>query len=123
MVFHRLLPLDLVDELIGGYLRASWMRLEPYVARRRITLGPTFAEWFQWLAERTAELPSGGAGRGAPGSSSLATQREACCDDMLGTALHVRAHARRRLRCPVRAPSRAEFRSHRLRRGRWWRRR
>lgn len=52
IVFHRLLPLDIVDELVGGYLRASWARLSPYVARRRATLGPTFAEWFEWLALR-----------------------------------------------------------------------
>jgi hypothetical protein len=56
MVFHRLLPLDVVDELIGGYLRASWLRLEPYIARRRVALGPSFAEWFQWLVERAVEL-------------------------------------------------------------------
>ena len=55
IVFHRLLPLDIVDELVGGYLRASWARLAPYVARRRATLGPTFAEWFEWLALRSQE--------------------------------------------------------------------
>ncbi len=55
MVSHRLLPLDIVDELIGGYLRASWSRLQPYIARRRATLGPTFAEWFEWLALRTRD--------------------------------------------------------------------
>jgi hypothetical protein len=55
MVSHRLLPLDIVDELIGGYLRASWTRLEPYIALRRSTLGPTFAEWFEWLVLRTKE--------------------------------------------------------------------
>lgn len=57
LVYRRLLPIDLVDELIGGYLRTSWMRLAPYIERRRESFGPTFAEWFQWLVERAAELP------------------------------------------------------------------
>jgi hypothetical protein len=55
LVFYHLLPLHLVDRLVGGYLRASWTRLERYVERRRVVLGPSFAEWFQWLAERVDE--------------------------------------------------------------------
>jgi hypothetical protein len=55
LVYHRLLPLQLVDELIGGYVRSSWRRLQPYLEVRRGALGPTLAEWFQWLAERLSE--------------------------------------------------------------------
>jgi len=58
MVFHRLLPMYLVDQLVGGYVRASWHRLRPYVTERRATLGPTFCEWFQWLAERMEDEPT-----------------------------------------------------------------
>jgi hypothetical protein len=57
MVFHRLLPLYLVDQLVGGYGRAAWRRLQPYVRMRREVHGPTFAEWFQWLSERLATEP------------------------------------------------------------------
>lgn len=58
MVFHRLLPIYLVDQLVGGYVRSSWSRLQPYTLERRKTLGPTFSEWFQWLAERLVEMPA-----------------------------------------------------------------
>ncbi len=66
LVFHRLLPLHLVDHLLGGYLRASWRRLGPYVVSRRATLGAMFGEWFQWLAERMEENPAPGKELGAP---------------------------------------------------------
>jgi hypothetical protein len=57
LVFYHLLPLHLVDHLVGGYVRASWQRLEPYITERRQTLGASFAEWFQWLVERMREYP------------------------------------------------------------------
>jgi hypothetical protein len=65
MVFYRLLPLHLVDHLIGGYVRASWLRLRPYVEMRQAQLGPMFGEWFQWLAERLSESPAPGKDIGA----------------------------------------------------------
>jgi hypothetical protein len=58
LVFYRLLPLDMVEHLVGGYLRASWTRLKPYIERRRVVLGPSFAEWFEWLADRLCEQAS-----------------------------------------------------------------
>ncbi len=66
LVFHRLLPLHLVDHLLGGYVRASWKRVKPYVESRRGTLGAMFGEWFQWLAERLEEHPAPGKDVGAP---------------------------------------------------------
>ncbi len=66
LVYHRQLPLHLVDHLIGGYLRASWRRVRPAVEVRRQTLGVTFGEWFQWLAERMEEHPAPGKDLGAP---------------------------------------------------------
>jgi hypothetical protein len=65
LVFHRLLPLHLVDHLVGGYVRAAWKRLQPYVESRRESLGPMFGEWFQWLAERLEEDPAPGKNVGA----------------------------------------------------------
>src|SRR5262245_26024428 len=50
LVYHRLLPLHLVDHLIGGYVRSSWKRVQPIVASRRQVGGIMFAEWYQWLA-------------------------------------------------------------------------
>ncbi len=66
LVFHRLLPLHLVDHLCGGYVRASWKRTRPIVIARRETLGVMFGEWFQWLAERIEQYPAPGKTVGAP---------------------------------------------------------
>jgi hypothetical protein len=66
LVYHRLLPLHLVDHLTGGYVRASWRRVRPAVEEQRQTLGASFAEWFQWLAERMEEHPAPGKKDGAP---------------------------------------------------------
>ena len=66
LVFYRLLPLHLVDHLLGGYVRASWRRVKPYAEARRADVGAVFAEWFQWLAERMEEDPVPGKELGAP---------------------------------------------------------
>ena len=66
LVYHRLLPLHLVDHLCGGYVRASWKRMQPVVAERRAALGATFGEWYQWLAERIEQYPAPGKEVGAP---------------------------------------------------------
>jgi hypothetical protein len=67
LVYHRLLPLHLVDHLCGGYVRASWKRMKPLVVARRETLGTkTFGEWYQWLAERIEQYPAPGKDVGAP---------------------------------------------------------
>lgn len=65
LVFHRLLPLHLVDHLIGGYVRASWKRLGPYVVSRRGGIGANLGEWYQWLADRLEEDPAPGKATGA----------------------------------------------------------
>ncbi len=66
LVYHRLLPLHLVDHLCGGYVRASWKRVRPIVIERRGTLGAMFGEWYQWLAERIEQYPAPGKDVGAP---------------------------------------------------------
>ena len=56
LVFQRIVPLDTLDLLIGGIIRASWARLRPYIEEQRVDKGiPNMAEWFQWLAERLEE--------------------------------------------------------------------
>ena len=65
LVYHRMLPLHLVDHLIGGYVRASWRRVRPTVLARRQSLGAMFGEWFQWLAERMEAYPAKGKQEGA----------------------------------------------------------
>lgn len=53
MVHNRIIPLEAVDQFIGGFLRESWRRLQPFIQEQRRRLGaPRYAEWYQWLAER-----------------------------------------------------------------------
>ncbi|MGB1697966.1 MAG: DUF4760 domain-containing protein [Thermoplasmatota archaeon] len=55
MVHNRIVDIELVDQIIGGFLRESWRRCEHYVETRRSELGTRrWAEWYQWLAEQLA---------------------------------------------------------------------
>lgn len=63
--YHRILPIHLVDDLLGGYVRMSWRKLAPFVELRRRELGVYYGEWMQWLAERLAQYPSPGKLEGA----------------------------------------------------------
>ena len=65
LVYHRLLPLHLVDHLCGGYVRSSWKRLRPVIETLREAHGVTIGEWFQWLAERIEQYPAPGKDVGA----------------------------------------------------------
>jgi hypothetical protein len=50
-VYARVVPLQVVGDLVGGTIRLAWRKLRPYVEeeRRRSGSQKTF-EWFQWLA-------------------------------------------------------------------------
>lgn len=66
LVYHRILPLHLVDDLMGGYVRQVWRKVRPHVeVRRREMDTVSYAEWMQWLAERMDEHPSPGKTLGA----------------------------------------------------------
>ncbi len=55
MVHKRMVPIDTVDQVIGGFLRESWRRLAPYIQLQREQYGNRrIAEWYQWLAEHLA---------------------------------------------------------------------
>ena len=66
LVFHRLLPLHVVEHFVGGYVSGSFRRVKPYVIARREVLGNMFGEWYQWLAEQLERHPSPGKALGAP---------------------------------------------------------
>lgn len=52
MVHKRMVDLEMVDRITGGFLRESWRRLGPYFQEKRTRLhNRRIAEWFQWLAE------------------------------------------------------------------------
>lgn len=58
LVHNRVVPIDLVDQVIGGFLRESWRRLEGYVAWKRKAIGyARWGEWYQWLFEHLAQNP------------------------------------------------------------------
>jgi hypothetical protein len=52
-VFARMVPLNVVDELLGGTVRIAWRKLRGYVEYERERAGSQKNwEWFQWLAEQ-----------------------------------------------------------------------
>jgi hypothetical protein len=52
-VFARMVPLNVVDELLGGTVRVAWRKLRGYVKYERERAGSQKNwEWFQWLAEQ-----------------------------------------------------------------------
>jgi hypothetical protein len=58
MVYRRIVPLALVDELVGGATVQLWRKLAVWVEESRKELSrESFYEWFQWLAERLQEQP------------------------------------------------------------------
>jgi hypothetical protein len=65
-VYARIVPLQVVADLVGGTVRLAWRKLRPYVEeeRRRSGSQKTF-EWFQWLATQLE--------RHSPGKTDLQT--------------------------------------------------
>lgn len=56
LVFRRVCPLDIVNDLVGGVAVGSWERVRDYFLQSRQRMGnPALAEWFQWLAEQLAQ--------------------------------------------------------------------
>jgi hypothetical protein len=58
MVYQRIVPFCLVQQLMGGTIQASWRVLRPHTEwlRRKLSR-PSIHEWFQWMAERLDEFP------------------------------------------------------------------
>lgn len=58
LVHSRMVPLETVDQAIGGFARESWRRLAEYVAWKRGQVGSArWGEWYQWLFEQLARNP------------------------------------------------------------------
>ncbi len=56
LVYRRIVPLSILDELMGDAILVLWRKLQPWVDHLRIEQKRDSAyEWFQWLAERLAE--------------------------------------------------------------------
>jgi hypothetical protein len=66
MVFYRIVPLHMLDDLMGRFVRLSWTKVKPYAEAQRRRFGHNnYFEWFQWLAERLQQHPVAGKSEGA----------------------------------------------------------
>ncbi|HEV8535285.1 MAG TPA: hypothetical protein VGR87_06130 [Candidatus Limnocylindria bacterium] len=52
LVYLRMVPLRLVEDLHGGLVRQAWRKLRPWVAHARAQGNPNAFEWFEWLNDR-----------------------------------------------------------------------
>lgn len=59
-VYRRVVPLGIVQDMMGTGVVLAWRRLLPHIEKLRADNGaPSIYEWFQWLAERLeANQPS-----------------------------------------------------------------
>ena len=56
LVFRRILPFQVVEDLTGGAIALCWRKLRAWIEELRVeTSNDRVFEWFQWLAERCAE--------------------------------------------------------------------
>ena len=56
LVHRRVVPIDLVDDLMGDAIVNFWPRLKDWIeAMRREQSRESVYEWFQWLVDRLAE--------------------------------------------------------------------
>lgn len=56
LVYRGIMPIQLVEELVGGIGVHLWHRLRPWAETMRVEQNqPLLLEWFQWLAERLEE--------------------------------------------------------------------
>ncbi len=56
MIYKGYVPIDALEDLVGGAALAVWSILNQYVTDMRVDRRhPTFMEWFQWLVERLQE--------------------------------------------------------------------
>jgi len=56
LVYRRVVPIDIVDELMGDAIVAFWPKLSLWIAEMRKVQGrESVYEWFQWLVERLKE--------------------------------------------------------------------
>jgi len=59
-VFARIIPLHVVDDLLGGIVRVARRNLRPYIEfQREQSVSEKNWEWFQWLAEQVERHGSG----------------------------------------------------------------
>lgn len=66
MVFEGVVDHQMLDRMVGGWVRGTWNRLEAWVESERHQLdSPNVAEWWQWLVELLESDPDPGKAIGA----------------------------------------------------------
>ena len=59
LVYRRIAPFPLVLELAGGIVVVSWRKLGAWMQQVRVEQAqPSWAEWFQWLAQQCEQRKS-----------------------------------------------------------------
>ncbi|MDX1405301.1 MAG: hypothetical protein R3192_12220 [Woeseiaceae bacterium] len=56
MVYRNLIPLEIVNDLMGGVTRVVWTKLSPWVEEWRVKRNPRAYEWWDWLNQRLDNL-------------------------------------------------------------------
>lgn len=66
MVFEGVVDHRMLDRMVGGWVRGTWTRLEPWVEAERVdNRNPNVGEWWQWLYESLEADPDPGKNEGA----------------------------------------------------------
>jgi hypothetical protein len=66
MVFEGVVDLHMLDRMVGGWVRGTWIRLHVWVEAERVETGnPNVGEWWQWLYELLEADPDTGKKSGA----------------------------------------------------------
>jgi hypothetical protein len=66
IVFEGVVDLHMLDRMVGGWVRSTWVRLRPWIAAERIdNRNPNVGEWWQWLYERFEADPDPAKAQGA----------------------------------------------------------
>lgn len=66
MVFEGVVDHHMLDRMVGGWVRGTWIRLAPWVEAERVdNRNPNVGEWWQWLFELMEADPDPGKDQGA----------------------------------------------------------
>lgn len=61
IVFERVVELHMLDRMVGGWVRATWVRLRRWIEFERTQdRNPNVGEWWQWLYEQLEADPDPG---------------------------------------------------------------
>lgn len=66
MVYEGVVDHQMLDRMVGGWVRATWARLRSWIEAERAELdNPNVGEWWQWLVEILEQDPDPGKQLGA----------------------------------------------------------